>query len=57
MRGPADRRGAGGPERGPRLGWSGGDEAVEWPIRVRLDHPLAGRQVIDGHTDALIPER
>ncbi|MDZ5444936.1 hypothetical protein U2F26_19665 [Micromonospora sp. 4G57] len=43
--------------RAPRLGWSGGDESVEWRIHVRLDQPLAGRQVIDGHTDAPVPER
>ncbi|WP_446215000.1 hypothetical protein [Micromonospora sp. IBHARD004] len=43
--------------RPSRLFWSGGDEAAEWRIRIRLDRPLADRQVIDGHAGGAIPER
>jgi hypothetical protein len=37
--------------------WSGGDIAETRKIRVRLDHPLAGREVRDGRLGNPVPER
>ena len=38
-------------------GWSGGDSAETRKIRIRLDHPLAGREVRDGRLGTPVPER
>ncbi|SBT41084.1 hypothetical protein [Micromonospora auratinigra] len=40
-----------------RWWWSGDDHAVSRRIRVRLDAPLADREVIDGRLGTPVPER
>ncbi|PWU47642.1 hypothetical protein DLJ46_14035 [Micromonospora globispora] len=40
-----------------RWWWSGGDIAETRKIRIRLDQPLAGREVRDGRLGTPVPER
>ncbi|MCW3813912.1 hypothetical protein ONA91_05515 [Micromonospora sp. DR5-3] len=40
-----------------RWWWSGGDLGETRSVRIRLDQPLAGREVRDGLLDAPVPER
>ncbi|MFG2167852.1 hypothetical protein [Micromonospora chersina] len=41
--------------RQPTLWWSGGDYAEARWVRVRLDEPLAGRQVLDAVSGSAVP--
>ncbi|HLL69756.1 MAG TPA: hypothetical protein VK453_29180 [Micromonosporaceae bacterium] len=41
--------------RPPRLWWSGGDDATQREVRVRLAQPVTGRPVTDGRTGSAVP--
>ncbi|SCF13519.1 hypothetical protein GA0074695_3714 [Micromonospora viridifaciens] len=43
--------------RPPSRRWSGGDLAETRSVRIRLDRPLAGREVRDGLLGTPVPER
>ncbi|MEU8265174.1 hypothetical protein AB0C02_31770 [Micromonospora sp. NPDC048999] len=43
--------------RSPSRSWSGGDPAETRSVRIRLDRPLAGREVRDGWLGTPVPKR